>query len=543
MSTSTGWTATAAGGSHSCAIRSGQLYCWGANNVGQVGDGSTTSRPHPSRVGTLENWKTVAAGSAHTCAIRAGQISCWGANDAGQVGDGSDATSRLVPQRIGSLDSWLSVTAGDAHTCAIRSSERKLFCWGSNGRGQLGVADVPSAHAQVQVSELVGWSSVSAGTGQTCAIRDGGLYCWGADVATSPVRLGSSSSWTSVSAGHGQTCAIRDAKVFCWETYPETRRIGSASAWTAVSTGDRHTCGIRDRKLYCWGANDTGQLGVGTTATSGVQRVGPFSDWTRVSSGVDHTCALRANGRLYCWGDDVDPSTTMVPGDLLKLTNWYLTLPIGEKHDPRDIYQPELDRYSISPYFRVDPNGTGVRFQAYADGSTTENSHYARSELREMTDGGSERASWRSTSGTHTMTLVQAINHVPTNKPHVVAGQIHDSSDNVIMIRLNAPRLYVEIGDGDLKPLDSNYVLGKKFKIHIRVASGKITVTYWKSPTDSEPTTTRTMTFGESSSGWYFKAGCYTLASSSYSYENAWEPEDPDAYGQVTVYRMDIGHN
>ncbi len=116
-----------------------------------------------------------------------------------------------------------------------------------------------------------------------------------------------------------------------------------------------------------------------------------------------------------------------VPAEVLNLTNWKETLPTGSAGSPTEIKQPQLASYSSDPYFVVNATGDGVRFRAPVNGVTTSGSSYPRSELREMNGG--DDASWSTTSGTHTMTIDEAITATPSEKPYVVAGQIHDSSD------------------------------------------------------------------------------------------------------------------
>jgi prepilin-type N-terminal cleavage/methylation domain-containing protein len=128
-------------GSATCAIRAeGLLYCWGLNNSGQVGDGTTINKNIPVRIGTFNDWRGVWAGAAVTCAIRgSGLLYCWGRNDVGQVGTGTATANILSPQPIEpAINDWnYASTRGDYHGCAIRSNGA-LYCWGSNEFGAFG---------------------------------------------------------------------------------------------------------------------------------------------------------------------------------------------------------------------------------------------------------------------------------------------------------------------------------------------------------------------------------------------------------------------
>lgn len=219
---------------------------------------------------------------------------------------------------------------------------------------------------------------------------------------------------------------------------------------------------------------------------------------------------------------------TAGPAKVLDLSNWYLTLPVADSgpHDPETIEQPELNGFSMAPYFQVNSEGDGVIFQAPAGGATTKNSKYPRSELREMSDGGTREASWSDTEGTHTMVVREAITHLPSVKPQVVAGQIHDESDDIIMIRLEESHLFVEANGKDIGTLDSSYQLGKVFTVQVTAAEGHIKVSYNGS---------QKVDYAKTGSGWYFKAGCYTQSNPS-------KGDSPDAYGQVVIYGLQVNH-
>ena len=146
-------------------------------------------------------------------------------------------------------------------------------------------------------------------------------------------------------------------------------------------------------------------------------------------------------------GDDADTpgpalrateAPARVPGDLIDLADWYLTLPTGKAGDPDTVENPDLEKFT-NAFFTLNDARDGVVFSAHGDGVTTKNSHYPRSELREM--NGSAKAAWSNTSGTHTLDVCEAITQVPSAKPEVVAAQIHDDKDDVLQIRLEGHKL------------------------------------------------------------------------------------------------------
>lgn len=208
-----------------------------------------------------------------------------------------------------------------------------------------------------------------------------------------------------------------------------------------------------------------------------------------------------------------------LPSSLLSLGGWKLTLPIN---NAEEIKQPTLAGYTHPSYFYV--SGGGVVFRAPVGGSTTANSSYPRSELREM--NGAAKAAWSNTSGSHSMTITQAITATPAVKPHVVSAQIHDGSDDVLMIRLEGSHLFAEVAGSSIGTLNPNYGLGQTFKVKLVASGGQIQVFY-----NGELKVTHVA----AGSGWYFKAGVYTQSNTS-------KGDSPEAYGEVIIYSLSVSH-
>jgi len=222
-----------------------------------------------------------------------------------------------------------------------------------------------------------------------------------------------------------------------------------------------------------------------------------------------------------------------LPAEVLDLTNWKITLPIGSSEKPTEVKQPVLKNYELDPWFVVTSDGKAVRFRASVNSVTTNGSNYPRSELREMTDGGKTKAGWASTSGTHTMFLDQAITAVPKTKKHVVAGQIHDAEDDIIVIRLEYPNLYVNVDGDNVVTLDKNYTLGKRFTAKFVVHEGKTDVYYNNS-------TKPVYTLPKNYSNGYFKAGAYTQSNCNREASRALCSDDN--YGEVVLYQLEVTH-
>lgn len=226
------------------------------------------------------------------------------------------------------------------------------------------------------------------------------------------------------------------------------------------------------------------------------------------------------------------PTQNMYPAQIFDLTNWKITVPSGTNERPTEIKQPTLATYKLDPWFVVNNEGNGIRFRAPVNAVTTSGSSYPRSELREMTNNGTTNASWSSTKGTHTMYLDQAITAVPRTKKHVVAGQIHDANDDILVIRLELPNLYVNVDGKNLYKLDSNYTLGKRFTVKLAVNNGKTQVYYNDS---RDPVYTLKKKYSKS----YFKTGAYTQ--SNCGKEGLLFCNDSN-YGEVVVYNAVVTH-
>ncbi len=324
------WKQIAAGDDYTVAIKSdGTLWAWGRNDSGQLGDGTYTHHEQPEQIGTDTDWKTVSAGKRHTVALKTdGSLYAWGNNNYGQLGDGNTGTLNR-PKHIGSDTNWTAVSAGDYHTVAIKNGT--LWAWGRNNHDQLGNGDATHATQKnpVLISADNDWSAISAGDYHTVAIKNGTLWAWGrnnygqlgngdhthAD-QNQPVQIGSDSDWTTVSAGSGHTVAIKSGTLKGWgsnssgqlgigsnanQDLPVT--IGSSHDWDAVSAGSHHTVARKtDGSLYAWGENGSGQLGDGTDSDKNHPvRIGTDTHWSAISAGGSHTVAIKS-GTLWAWG-------------------------------------------------------------------------------------------------------------------------------------------------------------------------------------------------------------------------------------------------
>jgi alpha-tubulin suppressor-like RCC1 family protein len=276
----TDWKSPAAGQRHYCGLRTGQLWCWGQNTDGRVGDSSTTRRTAPVRIGAASDWVAVTAGDRHTCGIRTATAYCWGSNATGKVGANTATAQYTAPQLVaGGYTDWTAIVAGTNHTCGIRSGQ--LWCWGLNANGQLGISSTSNAITPTRVGAASDWTAVAGGDSHSCGIRSTGggtLYCWG-DGTDGRLGLGNTTQFTTPQALTG--------------------------AWSKITIGGGTTCGIKTAgTLWCWGDNALGQVGDGGTgAETSPYNTGPETTWKTISGAATSFCGTRDLRALYCWGE------------------------------------------------------------------------------------------------------------------------------------------------------------------------------------------------------------------------------------------------
>jgi alpha-tubulin suppressor-like RCC1 family protein len=332
-----GVIAITAGQLHTCAITASRsIFCWGGNEDGQLGGGAGIYSNTPIPVQTVGSAiRAIYPGYRHTCAIpMEGGALCWGNNDAGQIGNGTTVDT-TIPTPVTEMGSDVqSVALGEQHTCATTTSGA-LKCWGISQRGRLGNQEIADNYTSpVSVTGLVrGVQALSKGGSHNCVLTHvGAALCWGWNIfgavgngttgnVRTPVQVaGLSSGVTDISASWFHTCAVTsDGAALCWGRN-DTGQLGNGtfintslpvsvsnllSGVRTIDAGVIHTCAATDQgAAWCWGFNSSGQLGDGTNSSSHtpVAVRGLSSGVQDIEAGHSHSCAISEVGAALCWG-------------------------------------------------------------------------------------------------------------------------------------------------------------------------------------------------------------------------------------------------
>jgi alpha-tubulin suppressor-like RCC1 family protein len=301
-----------AGYLHTCAVDVNHaLWCWGANDSAQLGLGTTTTTELPQIVSTgmLSGVAQVSGGERHTCAVSSsGDVYCWGANDVGQIAATGGITSYPSPTLVSlpNSDSATQVSAASHHSCAVLQSAPYLACWGTQAVGELGTAttgvEPPTAPTIASTPSFLG---TAAGHDHSCGVDSTHqVWCWGGDLlgqtgatpaaSAVPAVVGGTGSVLVVTTGSAFTCALNNAgDVYCWGSNSNAQLGGGASpdmtphatpakvimltGAAQVSGGSEHACailqgtvdgGVVAGPLLCWGNNAEGEIGDGTAVMS-----------------------------------------------------------------------------------------------------------------------------------------------------------------------------------------------------------------------------------------------------------------------------------
>ncbi|MDA7740343.1 putative Ig domain-containing protein, partial [Euryarchaeota archaeon] len=290
------------GHQHACGLLdTGVVKCWGRNNNGQLGTSSgDKDTPQTVNLGSGRTATSIYAGGYFTCAILDdASVKCWGQNDQGQLGIGSTSNTN-TPTTINTLGSGrtaVSLATAYNAVCALLD-DGSVKCWGDDYKGQLGNggsnSDITSPPA----------SAINLGTGRTAKAITGGEFHFCAILDDDSIKC-----W-----GEGDDGKLGTGSTGIRNTPTSTSgSFASGRYAVAIDAGYDHTCAILDNgQLTCWGSDADGQLGNGaTTGTksslqSSTVSLGTGRTAISLSAGGEHTCAQLDNGQLRCWGNRAD---------------------------------------------------------------------------------------------------------------------------------------------------------------------------------------------------------------------------------------------
>lgn len=349
-----GWTAIWAGYNATCGVANNTLYCWGDNQYGKLGNGTTTSSTTPVAISTPFAASTitkVVSGWMQTCAIANATAYCWGTNQDGQLGLGFSQQNTYLPNAVKSSagqplngKTVTDIAAGIQNTCSVASGQ--FICWGKNANGEVGDGSGNQQSWPVAVSTSGVLNGKTAqkvgGTGNyaSCNIASGAVYCWGTNsyynfgngantnqslvpVATTMTGALAGKTVTDIVENNQSVCVIASSAGYCWGS----NYVGNGSTTIGSSTpvaldtvgGDLKTqpvqamslaganCLLSSGKLYCWGnppwlsADGTHSANTVYSPTKAIGTLGNVT-FSSLSGSNSHTCGLSTTGFAYCWG-------------------------------------------------------------------------------------------------------------------------------------------------------------------------------------------------------------------------------------------------
>lgn len=360
-----GWRSVTSGPSNTCGLRHDRTtFCWGANQYGELGNptnnGTTAGVIVPQKLPVPvagQWWRALTFGEGHVCGLLSNNSGwCWGLNNAGQLGTSTnvgtnDPNPAPLPLIAPGGRTWLSLSAGSDFTCGL-TTDRALWCWGSNKYGGLGVATNNGSSnanpAPIQVPSpapgTTTWRQVDASRAHTCGtLTTGGLWCWGyaldgrlgpnvtpADTTHLPAEVDTpTTNWTTTATGSLWSCGLTStSRLRCWGN----NRFGSLGTATNAGTDTPHptpiaapapangtvsalrvgggfTCAtLTDTTSWCWGSNQYGTLATVAGSGSTTPMPDPVKlprNYRGLSAGASHACGLTSKHTLECWGSNV----------------------------------------------------------------------------------------------------------------------------------------------------------------------------------------------------------------------------------------------
>ena len=322
-----------------CALRSdNSVSCWGEGSFGRLGTDSNSSLGSPIvPVSGINNAVDITTGFKHGCALLSdSSLRCWGSNDQGRLGDGT-TSQRFSPVAVDGINNAQAVVAGTNHTCALLT-DQTLKCWGKGSSGQIGSESLP----QVQKTPLqVPWfppgpADTESPSGTVTVLNKKNYYKTSTQASIEIDASDNNSLVGYCVTGQSTTPVMGDV---CWKSILPVQNLKLTStvkirprsdtqtvyAWfrdasanlsnraednfsfkevpLKLSAGGRHVCAWDSQTVACWGSGYNGMLGNGSTSDSSTPVMSRgLEQVTQIASGESHSCAVLDNGTMRCWG-------------------------------------------------------------------------------------------------------------------------------------------------------------------------------------------------------------------------------------------------
>ena len=346
----------------------GKLFVWGSNGNGSLGVGDTIDRSSPVQVGATTDWSRVAIGTNSLGVKNNGTLWAWGSGYYGALGQ-NNTIARSSPVQVGALTNWSIPEVGASHSFCIKT-DGTLWSWGNSNYGQLGHNTVTRLSSPVQIGASTGWTAISAGDTSagdksTLAVDNGKLFSWGRNYIgqlginnttdrSSPVQIGALTTWATPSSARHMLCTKTDGTLWSWglntvgelglgnlTTRSSPVQIGALTNWSVPTVAASWSlCTKTDGTLWAWGDNRHGSLGLGdvyiyppgANRRSSPVQVGSLTNWAIPFVGnASGSGCLKTDGTLWAWGRNLNGSSGL--GDVVErsspvqignLTTWTL---------------------------------------------------------------------------------------------------------------------------------------------------------------------------------------------------------------------------
>ena len=328
----------AAGWSHSLYLCSNgsTVNAWGADTLGQLGNGQVNTNPHPvpGTVNNLTGVKAIKAGYEHCIALKNDStVWTWGSNIFGQLGNGTN-TNSTAPVQVSGLSGVIAVSGGQAgyHSLALKA-DGTVWTWGKNTEGQLGDGTLTNSNVPVQVPGLTGIIAIAGGEYHSLALKnDGTVWAWGRNsngqlgnntttLSSQPVQVYNLTGITSIRGGRYWSMALRsDSTVWTWGQNGDGQlgngtntqslipvQVAGLTEVIAIAGSAFHGLALKnDGTIRAWGRGSDGQLGDGLIAASNVPvQVAGINNAVEIVSGTNYSFALTATDSIYAWGRNI----------------------------------------------------------------------------------------------------------------------------------------------------------------------------------------------------------------------------------------------